>query len=432
MAPLINKFATFVGDTAALAAFTNAHMIMKTPTPFGASTLNNSPLNNVARGSANSDYPCKQRSGVYDITTMNTMAVGAPQVLTFSGSASHDGGSCQLSVSLDKEPTAISTFKVIQSYIGGCPTSSTSGGSSEFSFSIPAGMPDGVATLAWTWYNKVGNRELYMNCAPITISGGASDHALYDSLPDMFVINLPNTGPDGCATQDTADVVFPDPGKFVSTIAKTALGTFGGSACPAATGGSGAPAAGGGASAPGVTTGSASASLSAYGSMPASSAQVSPGTLPAASSSAASSALSPASSAAAPYPYPSSPSASAGTLPSTRTAAASLAMPTAAASGTASGRYANTTGTPAAPSSASSKLYGTFAPSAPAGSSPRPPTASTGAESGTATACAADGTLVCNGAAQFGICDHGALVWRSVAAGTTCRDGAVVRKRHVV
>ncbi|KAK5134219.1 hypothetical protein LTR04_004723 [Oleoguttula sp. CCFEE 6159] len=107
-------------------------------------------------------------------------------------------------------------------------------------------------------------------------------------------------------------------------------------------------------------------------------------------------------------------------------------MPTAAASGTASGRYANTTGTPAAPSSASSKLYGTFAPSAPAGSSPRPPTASTGAESGTATACAADGTLVCNGAAQFGICDHGALVWRSVAAGTTCRDGAVVRKRHVV
>ncbi|TKA80024.1 hypothetical protein B0A49_02302 [Cryomyces minteri] len=431
MAPLVNKFAAFAGATVALTTFTNAHMIMKTPTPFGASTLNNSPLNNVARGSANSDYPCKQRSGVYDITTMNTMAVGAPQVLSFSGSASHDGGSCQLSVSLDKEPTANSTFKVIQSYIGGCPTSSTSGGSSEFSFSIPEGMPDGVATLAWTWYNKVGNRELYMNCAPIIISGGAGDHALYDSLPDMFVINLPNMGPDGCATQDTADVVFPDPGKFVKTIAKTALGTFSGSACPAATGGSGAPAAGGGASAPGVTTGSVSASLSAYGSMAASSALVSPSTLSAASGSAASPTLSSASSAAAPYPYPSSHSASAGTLPSTRTAAASLAMPTAAASGTATGRYANATGSPAAPSSASSKLYDTFAPSAPAGSSPRPPTASTGAGIGSGTACATDGAVVCNGAAQFAICDHGALVWRPVAAGTTCRDGAVVRKRDV-
>ncbi|KAL2354149.1 hypothetical protein BJ546DRAFT_1026940 [Cryomyces antarcticus] len=396
----------------------DAHMIMNTPTPYGVSTLDNSPLKNVAIGSEGSDFPCKQRTGVYDITTMNNMAVGTPQTLSFKGSASHSGGSCQLSVSLDKEPTAKSTFKVIQSYVGGCPTTTgDNGGSNSFNFSMPQGMPNGVATLAWTWFNKAGNREIYMNCAPITITGGASDNTMYNSLPDMFVINLPNTGATGCASEDNKDVFFPDPGKFVSTIASTALGTFSGAGCPAATGGSGANSATTAApsssaapvpsSVPGMTA-SPSAyqpSASSSGGLPAGfSAPGSAQSSKAAGSTTYTTALStvtvspvPASSIA---PVPAQSSKAAGGVRTTYVTALVTVTVTPVPAG-------------ASPSSAPSA-----APQAPASSS------------NSKTPCATDGALICNGASQFGLCDHGFVVWQPVAAGTSCMNGGIVKKRE--
>ena len=95
----------------------SAHMIMKTPTPYGASSMTNGPL--AADGS---DYPCKQRPGVYDKgSASNTMAVGSPQTLSFTGSAVHGGGSCQLSLTKDLKPTKDTDFRVILSIEGGCP-----------------------------------------------------------------------------------------------------------------------------------------------------------------------------------------------------------------------------------------------------------------------------------------------------------------------
>ncbi|TKA68920.1 hypothetical protein B0A49_05896 [Cryomyces minteri] len=408
----------------------DAHMIMNTPTPYGTSTLDNSPLKNVAIGSEGSDFPCKQRTGVYDITTMNNMAVGAPQTLSFKGSASHSGGSCQLSVSLDKEPTAKSTFKVIQSYVGGCPTTTgDNGGSNSFNFSMPQGMPNGVATLAWTWFNKAGNREIYMNCAPITVTGGASDNTMYNSLPDMFVINLPNTGATGCASEDNKDVVFPDPGKFVTTIASTALGTFSGAGCPAPTGGSGAESATSAApssaaavssSVPGMTA-SPSAyqpSASSSGGLPAGfSAPGSAQSSNAAGSTTYTTALStvtvspvPASSIA---PAPAQSSKAAGGVRTTYvTALVTVTVTPSPAGATSSVVMSTPAAAPAAPSSAPSA-----APQAPVSSS------------NSKTPCATDGALVCNGASQFGLCDHGFVVWQPVAAGTSCMNGGIVKKR---
>ena len=74
---------------------------------------------------------------------------------------------------------------------------------------------------------KVGNREMYMNCAPINILGANAKRSAADqfesrlaskiaarqesslnSLPDMFKANIGN----GCSTLEGTDVEFPSPG----------------------------------------------------------------------------------------------------------------------------------------------------------------------------------------------------------------------------
>jgi hypothetical protein len=183
--------------TLLLAGQATAHMMLNHPVPFGVDTLNTSPLKNIKPGpvSSGSDYPCKQREGVYDITTMNNMAVNSPIDLSFNGTASHGGGTCQIAVTLDKEPTFDSVFKVIKVFEGGCPTSGEGNdGSDDFKFTLPKGFPNGQATLSWLWYNKLGGtREVYQNCAPITVTGGSDSKEVFNSLPNQYLINLPTT-----------------------------------------------------------------------------------------------------------------------------------------------------------------------------------------------------------------------------------------------
>ncbi|KAJ9643663.1 hypothetical protein H2204_001808 [Knufia peltigerae] len=216
-----------------LAATTNAHMIMKTPVPYGKSSLTNSPL--LADGS---DFPCKQRSGVYDAEgAQNVAAIGEPQTLSFTGSAVHGGGSCQVSLTTDLQPTKESKWMVIKSIEGGCPANvpgnlpadPNGDGASTFQFTVPDGIAPGDYTLAWSWINKVGNREFYMNCAPFTVTqknGGAKkreeekpaeapqmSQKRQNSFPDMFVANL--AGVSSCTTPEGFDYLYPNPGMYV-------------------------------------------------------------------------------------------------------------------------------------------------------------------------------------------------------------------------
>lgn len=230
-----------------LLPWATAHMIMKSPVPYGKDSLNNNPL--AADGS---DFPCKQRSEVYDVSQMNSMPVGVPQTLSFIGSAVHGGGSCQISVTTDKQPSKSSQWKVIHAIVGGCPSNVTGnlpddldgGGAAVFQFSMPKGIPNGQYSLAWTWFNKIGNREMYMNCAPVQVTGGSDANDTLDSLPDMFVANIPSTT---CGTLENQDFQFPNPGLYAETPFSTALGSkTTGSACqsptgsPAGSGGTGA------------------------------------------------------------------------------------------------------------------------------------------------------------------------------------------------
>ncbi|MCJ1427223.1 hypothetical protein MMC29_005126 [Sticta canariensis] len=186
----------------ALASSANAHMKMSTPIPFGDATLDNSPLD-----ASGKDFPCKQRPGVYDASGAKNapMAIGAPQTLSLVGGATHGGGSCQISLTSDKTPNKDSKWQVIHSIEGDCPSgvdgnqgsSASDTGATKFQYTIPEGIKPGDYVLAWTWFNRIGNREMYMNCAPVTVTGGSKKRSIQadvsehvESFTDMFKANI--------------------------------------------------------------------------------------------------------------------------------------------------------------------------------------------------------------------------------------------------
>ncbi|OAF59377.1 hypothetical protein VC83_04250 [Pseudogymnoascus destructans] len=134
-----------------------------------------------------------------------TWVAGSTQKFTVVGSITHKGGSCRASLSTDGGIT----FTVIQSYIGNCLLVS------EFPFTVPSDTPTGPAVFSWTWFNKVGNREMYMNCASVTISSGSGSGPVdtaFSSRPDAFVTNVGK----GCSTLESIDLEFPDPGPDIT------------------------------------------------------------------------------------------------------------------------------------------------------------------------------------------------------------------------
>ncbi|KAF4449786.1 hypothetical protein F53441_6981 [Fusarium austroafricanum] len=199
---------------ASLASLASAHMIMSNPKPYGNPT--NAPLD-----ASGSDFPCKGLTN--DGSSDNVYKQGSTQELSFTGQAVHGGGSCQISLTTDKNPTKNSVWKVIKSIEGGCPSRTATGNLGDnaaapnpdkYDFTIPKELAAGDYTLAWTWFNHVGNREMYMNCAAVKIEGSGGSKDFLSGLPDMFVANIGNN----CATQNDADLQFPNPGKDVSRL----------------------------------------------------------------------------------------------------------------------------------------------------------------------------------------------------------------------
>ena len=172
-----------------------------------------------------SNFPCKGYQndlGSEAGTSVVTWEAGGSYNFTLLGSATHEGGSCQASLSYNRGKT----FTVIHSYIGGCPVTSPPGGS--FDFDVPADAPIGAALFAWTWFNNVGNREMYMNCASVTIRSSAAvqkrtPSVAFSARPALFVANLQN----GCTTIEGTDVSFPNPGQDVTDVSMRTSGVAG-------------------------------------------------------------------------------------------------------------------------------------------------------------------------------------------------------------
>ncbi|KAF8538464.1 hypothetical protein BDD12DRAFT_842480 [Trichophaea hybrida] len=170
--------------------------------------------------SSGSNYPCKGYQtdlGTPQGQSVANYSPGGSYKIRLEGSATHGGGSCQISLSFDGGKS----FQVIKSFIGGC-VHSQPGSDQTFDFTIPKGAPRGVALLAWSWFNNQGNREFYMNCAVVTIGSGRRRLMKRDELKvtttkravgsQIFLANLSN----GCSTLEGTDVEFPDPGSDVT------------------------------------------------------------------------------------------------------------------------------------------------------------------------------------------------------------------------
>ncbi|KAK5124833.1 hypothetical protein LTR16_003451 [Cryomyces antarcticus] len=402
-----------------------------------------------------SDFPCKLRPGAFDITTMNTIPVGVPQPLSFIGGATHGGGSCQVSVTLDKEPTKNSQWKVIHSIIGGCPSNATGNLSgnpagtdaSVFEFSVPTGMPNGQYTLAWTWFNKIGNREMYMNCAPITVTGGGSDNSVFDTLPDMFVLNIAE---GQCQSVEGEDFAFPSPGASVETGALAVPGSsMRGSGCASVTKlGAGAGSAG----SPAAPTATPATSYAASSSDAATTTAALTSSGPAATGGAVSGSSDsvvtmtttstvtttassvPSSSAAATsiVPVSSEARSSGSSAASGYSAASGFSRPSdfARPSGTSrpSGSYGSY-GTQRSNSGSDNSSSGSTGATSGSGNASSGSTASTGSCTGGRIPCTKLDEFVCIGKSEFGICEpDNCATPQPLAQGTTCTNGNVQKR----
>jgi hypothetical protein len=346
---------SLVATTAFLAA-SSAHMVIKSPVPYSIDKLDNGPITKA-------QFPCKVQNG-FTVSTMNSMAVGESQKLEFTGSAVHGGGSCQLSVTMDTEPTANSVFKVIKSIEGGCPGVNAP---QSFDFTLPDSIPNGKATFAWSWFAKLsGAPEMYMNCAPIEVTGGASDDSAFQQLPDMFVANLDKT----CESPLNKAVKFPNPGSEVQDMGTNDLDAPTGSGCGAT----------------GTTPPSDPSTPEEPSSKPSSA---------------------PASGPSATAPATDDGSAPTGGVfaPGASSAKTTLATVTAAPSAPAAG-----SGSSAKPTSA-----------------PKP---SGAPSTGAGGACSQEGAVVCDGPEKFGLCNNGNVVFMPVAPGTTCEAGSIKKRGY--
>lgn len=224
----------------------SGHARIRQPTPLGYDTTPQLTGNayNAPLAYDGSDFPCKGLIGKVDMTPTAKWQAGGKGMFEIQPNddpnggegqmAAHSGGSCQMSLSYDEG----STFKVVHSYIGGCPrdvpmNSNIGGKNQTFTFDIPENAKAGRAIAAWTWIAKTGNRgEYYMNCASVEIEGSGT--STLDDLPDMFVGELVK-GPitaDKCLTPENFNFEYPFPGDAVTRADDAAKGLKDGSGPP--------------------------------------------------------------------------------------------------------------------------------------------------------------------------------------------------------
>lgn len=164
-----------------------------------------------------SNYPCYETAGHSD--NLPTYSAGSSQKFTIEGTAVHGGGSCQISITYDLPVTKDSQFHVVKSFHGDCPTQHAANlpanehGVFDLHYNIPIDMPNGKAVVAWTWFNRVGIREMYMRCAPVIIDSQQDSDAALKALPTIWKAHIGSAGaPKTCDMEEPYQYRFLNPG----------------------------------------------------------------------------------------------------------------------------------------------------------------------------------------------------------------------------
>lgn len=174
-----------------------------------------------------SNFPCH---GVAPEAPVATYLPGTSQSLKIKGSAVHGGGSGQMVITYDTNPSKKTVFRVMTSYMGDHPIKAAGNLSpadrdpkslkselelwklNPLSFTVPKGLPKGKAVVAWTWFNRIGNREMYMHCATVIIGGEETSTRAFEALPGMFKANIGG----GCLVPEQVTAIdFKHPGPEV-------------------------------------------------------------------------------------------------------------------------------------------------------------------------------------------------------------------------
>ncbi|KXH34835.1 endoglucanase [Colletotrichum salicis] len=219
-----------------LASMTLGHVVLENPKPF--KFIADGPTNPIS--STGDDFPCKIPSGASYIVdgAPTVIAIGETFEVTFKGQAVHGGGSCQFALSADANPTKDSKWMVIHSIEGGCPARNQKGNlegpnEDKYPFKIPASIAPGDYVFAWIWLARVGGQpEYYMNCAPITVTGGGGGAtkqkrgpladrrmslAKREEFPELFMANIGEVA-GGCTTGEALNaqvpIAFPNRGLY--------------------------------------------------------------------------------------------------------------------------------------------------------------------------------------------------------------------------
>uniref|UniRef100_A0A1Y1LT34 Chitin-binding type-4 domain-containing protein n=1 Tax=Photinus pyralis TaxID=7054 RepID=A0A1Y1LT34_PHOPY len=204
------------------ASFAAGHMEMSYPPPlrsgFNKWTTDQDYDMKSPMDSRGTNFPCRGGLKVLDSPQgrpVDVWTAGMQYNFTITGGAWHRGGSCQASLSYDQGRT----FTVIESYEGSCPRSRDE---TSYNFRLPADAPAGDCVFSWSWFNFEGNREMYQNCAVVTIKADPRRKKRATAMamsqrPSMFVANVGN----GCSTTEGTDLKFPQPGPNVD-VAKGA------------------------------------------------------------------------------------------------------------------------------------------------------------------------------------------------------------------
>ena len=111
--------------------------------------------------------------------------------------ARHGGGMCEISIAYEENPKW-SDFIVLKRWKGTCPDSKL-----DWKFDLPKDLPNGEATMQWTWFNAYGKAELYSQCWDVTVESDSDLPALEgdcvaygntDPSNEMFFIEGENPG----------------------------------------------------------------------------------------------------------------------------------------------------------------------------------------------------------------------------------------------